>query len=82
MFAWSYADMYGLDTDIVVHKVPLKEGSILVKQKLRRTWSTTQYKDQHTPSWMVSLGTTRSRWPNKIKRKQLSLHHEEPFGIK
>ena len=69
MFAWSYADMYGLDTDIVVHKVPLKERSILVKQKLRRTWSTTQYKAQHTPSLMVSLGTTRSRWSKKIKRK-------------
>jgi hypothetical protein len=24
IFAWSYQDMPGLDTDIVVHKIPLK----------------------------------------------------------
>lgn len=37
VFAWSYADMPGLDTDIVTHKLPLREGCNLVKQKLRRT---------------------------------------------
>ena len=37
VFVWSYADMFGLDTCIIVHKVPLNEGSILVKQKIRRT---------------------------------------------
>ncbi|XP_073268737.1 uncharacterized protein [Populus alba] len=37
VFAWSYADMPGLDTDIVVHKLPLIEGCKPVKQKLRRT---------------------------------------------
>jgi len=37
VFSWSYADLSRLDTDIVVHKVPLKEGSTPVKQKLRRT---------------------------------------------
>jgi hypothetical protein len=31
MFAWPYTDMPGLDTDIVVHKVPLKEESIPMK---------------------------------------------------
>jgi hypothetical protein len=25
VFAWSYADISSLDTDIVVHKIPLKE---------------------------------------------------------
>ncbi|XP_058746121.1 uncharacterized protein LOC131618991 [Vicia villosa] len=37
IFAWSYEDMPGLDTDIVVHRLPLKENSPPVKQKLRRT---------------------------------------------
>ena len=37
VFVWSYTDMFGLDTCIIVHKVPLNEGSILVKQKIRRT---------------------------------------------
>ena len=37
VFAWSYADMPGLDTDIVTHKLPLREGCNPVKQKLKRT---------------------------------------------
>ena len=36
MFAWSYQDMPGLDTDIVVHRLPLREECMPVKQKLRR----------------------------------------------
>ena len=36
MFAWSYQDMHGLDTDIVVHRLPLREECAPVKQKLRR----------------------------------------------
>jgi predicted HAD superfamily Cof-like phosphohydrolase len=35
VFAWTYIDMSGLDTDIVVHKIFLVEGSNLVKQKTR-----------------------------------------------
>jgi len=37
IFAWSYQDMPGLDTDIVVHRLPLNEDMPLVKQKLRWT---------------------------------------------
>jgi len=37
VFAWSYQDMPGLDTDIVVHRLPLREDCPSVKQKLRRT---------------------------------------------
>lgn len=37
VFAWSYQDMPGLDTDIVVHHLTLKEDCPSVKQKLRRT---------------------------------------------
>lgn len=37
VFAWSYQDMSGLDTDIVVHRLPLKEDCPLVKHKMRST---------------------------------------------
>ncbi|KAI5436143.1 hypothetical protein KIW84_022554 [Lathyrus oleraceus] len=37
IFAGSYQDMLGLDTYIVVHRLPLKEDCPPVKQKLRRT---------------------------------------------
>ena len=36
MFIWSYQDMPGLDTEIVVHRLPLREECTLVKQKLGR----------------------------------------------
>jgi hypothetical protein len=36
IFSWSY-EMPGLDTDIVVHRIPLVEGWKPIKQKLRRT---------------------------------------------
>ena len=36
VFAWSYEDMPGLDTDIVVHRLSIKEDCPLVKQKVRR----------------------------------------------
>ena len=36
VFAWSYQDMPGLDTDIVVHRLPLREECAPVKHKLRR----------------------------------------------
>ena len=36
VFAWSYQDMPGLDTNIVVHHLPLREECAPVKQKLRR----------------------------------------------
>ena len=35
-FAWSYEDMPGLDTDIVVQRLPTKEDCPPVKQKVRR----------------------------------------------
>ena len=36
IFSWSYEDMPGLDTDIVVHRLPTKEDCPPVKQKVRR----------------------------------------------
>lgn len=37
VFAWSYQDMFGLDTNIMVHRLTLKEDYPPVKKKLRRT---------------------------------------------
>ncbi|WJX29971.1 hypothetical protein P8452_18558 [Trifolium repens] len=37
VFAWSYQDMPGLDTNIVVHRLPLRPECPPVKQKPRRT---------------------------------------------
>ena len=31
VFAWSYQDMLGLDTDIVVHRLPLREECAPIK---------------------------------------------------
>ena len=36
IFSWLYEDMSGLDTDIVVHRLPMKEGCSLIKQKVCR----------------------------------------------
>ena len=36
VFAWSCQDMPGLNTEIVVHRLPLREECTPVKQKLRR----------------------------------------------
>ena len=36
VFSWSYEDMPGLDTDIVVHRPPKKEYCPPMKQKVRR----------------------------------------------
>ena len=37
VFAWSYQDMPGLDSEIVEHRLSLKPESSSVKQKLTRT---------------------------------------------
>ena len=36
IFAWSYQDMLGLNTDIVVHRLPIRQDCKPVQQKLRR----------------------------------------------
>lgn len=36
VFVWSYQDMLGLDIDIFMHKLPLREECPPVKQKLTR----------------------------------------------
>ena len=36
IFSWSYEGMPGLDTDIVVHRLLMKEGYSLIKQNFCR----------------------------------------------
>jgi hypothetical protein len=36
VFAWTYFDMPGLDTSIVVYRLPLIDGWKLIKEKLKR----------------------------------------------
>ena len=36
IFSWSYEDIPGLDTDIVVHRLPTKEDCPPVKHKVHR----------------------------------------------
>ena len=36
IFAWSYEDMPGLDTDIMVHRLPTREDCPPIKQKVLR----------------------------------------------
>ena len=36
VFAWSYKDLKSYDTEIIQHKIPLKENQKPFKQKLRR----------------------------------------------
>ena len=36
VFVWSYQDMSGLNIDIMVHRLSLREECMSVKQKLRR----------------------------------------------
>jgi hypothetical protein len=50
LFAWFYEDMSGLDTSIVVHKIPLEKGCKSVKKKLRRA---------HPDTWDQSQGGAR-----------------------
>ena len=44
IFSWSYKDMPGLDTDIVVHHLPTKEECPPVKQKALRENQSRGYK--------------------------------------
>jgi hypothetical protein len=53
VFAWSYEDMPGLDTNIIVHKIPLEEGCKPVKQKLRRA---------HPDIWIKVKAELEKQW--------------------
>ncbi|XP_011014865.1 PREDICTED: uncharacterized protein LOC105118589 [Populus euphratica] len=53
IFAWSYEDMPGLNTNIVVHKILLEEGCKPVKQKLRRA---------HPDTWIKVKEELEKQW--------------------
>ena len=56
IFAWSYQDMSGLDTDIVEHRLPLKPECPPVKQKLRRTQPDMAVKIKEEVLKQISVG--------------------------
>ena len=56
VFAWSYQDMPGLDTNIVVHRLPLREECAPVKQKLRRNQAQNASEDQRGSEKVVRHG--------------------------
>jgi hypothetical protein len=70
IFAWSYADMPGLDTEIVVHRLPLIDGCRSVKQKLRRTRPDVllKVKEEITRQWDASflVVVEYSEWVSNI----------------
>ncbi|KAI5429344.1 hypothetical protein KIW84_034087 [Lathyrus oleraceus] len=111
IFAWSYEDMPGLDTDIVQHFLPLKPECVPVKQKLRRTHPDMAVKIKEEvqkqidagflvtstyPLWVANIvpvpkkdgklnsksfplwtdfpDITKSRWHQRIWRRQHSSH--------
>ncbi|XP_073262690.1 uncharacterized protein [Populus alba] len=53
VFNWSYKDMPGLNTNIVVHKIPLEEGCKPDKQKLRRA---------HPETWIKVKAELEKQW--------------------
>uniref|UniRef100_A0A2N9FYD7 Uncharacterized protein n=1 Tax=Fagus sylvatica TaxID=28930 RepID=A0A2N9FYD7_FAGSY len=68
IFAWSYQDMPGLDTDIVVHKIPLKPECKPVKQALRRMKPEVILKIKEEVEKQLKAGflstVTYSDWPS------------------
>ena len=56
VFAWSYQDMSGLDTDIVEHIFPLKPKCPPVKQKLRRTHPNMEVKIKEEVQKQIDAG--------------------------
>ncbi|KAI5406030.1 hypothetical protein KIW84_052694 [Lathyrus oleraceus] len=56
VFAWSYEDMPGLDTDIVQHFLPLKPECVPVKQKLRRTHPDMEVKIKEEVQKQIDVG--------------------------
>jgi len=64
VFAWSYRDILGLDTNIVVHRLPLKPECMPVKQKLRRTHSDMALKIKEEVQKQIDAGfLVTSKYP-------------------
>ena len=70
VFAWSYQDMPGLDTNIVQHHLPLKPECPPVKQKLRRT-----HPDMANKIKKRGSKTTRRRFPRHLRISSMVGQH-------
>uniref|UniRef100_A0A2N9GEF8 Reverse transcriptase domain-containing protein n=1 Tax=Fagus sylvatica TaxID=28930 RepID=A0A2N9GEF8_FAGSY len=92
IFAWSYQDMPGLDTDIVVHKIPLKPECKPVKASTAPNEARTNIvpvpkKDgkvqnqrmSYSHSWTDSQGTIRSKMAEEDKSKTAFVTHWGTF---
>ena len=56
VFAWSYQDMPGLDSEIVEHRFPLKPECPQVKQKLRRMHPDMEVKIKEEVQKQIDVG--------------------------
>ncbi|KAI5390105.1 hypothetical protein KIW84_075434 [Lathyrus oleraceus] len=86
VFAWSYEDMPGLDTDIVQHFLPLKPECVPVKQKLRRTHPDMAVKIKEEVRKQIDMGflvtSTYPQWvaiivPVPKKDGKIKMAHED-----
>ena len=95
IFAWSYEDMPGLDTDIVQHLLPLKPECVPVKQKLRHDTTSRVlellHRDLMGPMQMESLGGkkyayvvvddfSRYTWVNFMRENLMYLRYSKIFA--
>uniref|UniRef100_A0A2N9IAM5 Integrase catalytic domain-containing protein n=1 Tax=Fagus sylvatica TaxID=28930 RepID=A0A2N9IAM5_FAGSY len=89
IFAWSYQDMPGLDTDIVVPqdsfeaRVQARKAST-APNEARTNIVPVPKKDgkqrtSYSPLWTDSQGTIRSRWPKEDKSKTAFVTHWGTF---
>ena len=58
VFAWSYEDMPGIDTDIIQHYIPTDSTMKLVKQKLRRM----------KPEWTLKIKEVEKQYNARFLR--------------
>uniref|UniRef100_A0A2N9GPI5 RNA-directed DNA polymerase n=1 Tax=Fagus sylvatica TaxID=28930 RepID=A0A2N9GPI5_FAGSY len=86
IFAWSYQDMPGLDTDIVVHKIPLEARMQARETSTATNEARSHFEDQGGSGKAIE---GRSKWPKKTSPRLLSSHtwgtfvyDVMPFGLK
>ena len=81
VFAWSYQDMPGLDSDIMQHKLPLNPGSSPVKQKLRRMRPEMSLKIKEEvrkqfDAGFLAVARTQSGWPTLSQSRKRTARFE------
>ena len=82
VFAWSYEDMPGLDTDIMQHFLPLKPECVPMKQKLRRTHPDMAVKIKEEVQKQIDAGflvtSTYPQWMANIVPLRICRSHQKP----